>query len=585
METPRARSLVTRLIAVPTTVAVSLTPASAAPPPDIRVVALSGQPAPGTPAGTRFSFFGAAEFDGAPGIGADSTFGFAAVLSDGTAGFWLDHGSGPELLARTGDHAPGTETGVVFSQRIAEVIIFTPPLLVPGHAVLRNSLSGPGVGFNNDDGLWSSSGSGLVLAVREGAPAPGIQGVQISTMNLQGLDDAGRAVFSALLTGAVVDGNNESIWRAAPDTGLELLAREGSAAPGTGPGVVFAAPAGPSAFPIIMGNAAGDLLFQGNLHGPGTSSANDEALFIRDASGTRLLTRESDPVPGMPGFVFEDGATAGFQFSNISFGDDGHVAVAVRVAGSSERVSALLSDTAGALATLVRSGDPAPGTSERFDLLLNPVMNLRGDIAFLGSTTPGSAFPSLGLRVHSSGGARAVALPGQLVPGQPDAATFQSVQLIQAFNNDGFLLFTALLSAPGGQSGTALLLANPVGEISVLARTGATLAIGNGVVRTISQVFARSRALSDDGHAAFAAQFTDGSSAQLVATVAGTASCYPNCDGSTAAPVLNVQDFSCFLNRFAAGDSYANCDGSAAPPVLNIADFSCFLNAFAAGCP
>ena len=33
----------------------------------------------------------------------------------------------------------------------------------------------------------------------------------------------------------------------------------------------------------------------------------------------------------------------------------------------------------------------------------------------------------------------------------------------------------------------------------------------------------------------------------------GPAPCYANCDGSTAAPVLNVLDFSCFLNRFASG--------------------------------
>jgi len=64
----------------------------------------------------------------------------------------------------------------------------------------------------------------------------------------------------------------------------------------------------------------------------------------------------------------------------------------------------------------------------------------------------------------------------------------------------------------------------------------------------------------------------------------GGATCYPNCDGSTIAPILNVSDFACFLNRFAAGDSYANCDRSTTPPVLNVADFSCFLNSFAAGC-
>ena len=61
--------------------------------------------------------------------------------------------------------------------------------------------------------------------------------------------------------------------------------------------------------------------------------------------------------------------------------------------------------------------------------------------------------------------------------------------------------------------------------------------------------------------------------------------CYANCDASTAPPILNVADFTCFLQRFAAGDPYANCDESSAPPVLNVADFTCFLQRFAAGCP
>jgi serine protease AprX len=62
-------------------------------------------------------------------------------------------------------------------------------------------------------------------------------------------------------------------------------------------------------------------------------------------------------------------------------------------------------------------------------------------------------------------------------------------------------------------------------------------------------------------------------------------SCYANCDGSTVTPILNVGDFTCFLQRFAAGESYANCDNSTVPPVLNVGDFTCFLQRFAAGCP
>jgi hypothetical protein len=49
--------------------------------------------------------------------------------------------------------------------------------------------------------------------------------------------------------------------------------------------------------------------------------------------------------------------------------------------------------------------------------------------------------------------------------------------------------------------------------------------------------------------------------------------------------VLNVGDFTCFMNAFAAGDLYANCDGSALPPQLNVNDFVCFINAYGAAAP
>jgi hypothetical protein len=72
------------------------------------------------------------------------------------------------------------------------------------------------------------------------------------------------------------------------------------------------------------------------------------------------------------------------------------------------------------------------------------------------------------------------------------------------------------------------------------------------------------------------------------------AQCYANCDGSTTPPILNVEDFTCFINQFAAGTQlphaqqlghYANCDQSTTAPVLNVEDFTCFINRFAQGCP
>jgi hypothetical protein len=69
--------------------------------------------------------------------------------------------------------------------------------------------------------------------------------------------------------------------------------------------------------------------------------------------------------------------------------------------------------------------------------------------------------------------------------------------------------------------------------------------------------------------------------------------CYANCDGSTTPPILNVEDFTCFINEFAAASQlpheqqlthYANCDQSTTAPVLNVEDFTCFINKFAQGC-
>jgi hypothetical protein len=65
----------------------------------------------------------------------------------------------------------------------------------------------------------------------------------------------------------------------------------------------------------------------------------------------------------------------------------------------------------------------------------------------------------------------------------------------------------------------------------------------------------------------------------LVVTPAG--GCYANCDGSTGSPVLTANDFACFLNSYATGESYADCDGVGG---LTANDFSCFLNAYATGC-
>lgn len=75
-----------------------------------------------------------------------------------------------------------------------------------------------------------------------------------------------------------------------------------------------------------------------------------------------------------------------------------------------------------------------------------------------------------------------------------------------------------------------------------------------------------------------------GTSSPYLARWVGCTPCYANCDHSTVPPILNANDFGCFVNRFAAGSPDANCDGSTTPPTLNVNDFMCFINRFAEGC-
>jgi photosystem II stability/assembly factor-like uncharacterized protein len=100
-----------------------------------------------------------------------------------------------------------------------------------------------------------------------------------------------------------------------------------------------------------------------------------------------------------------------------------------------------------------------------------------------------------------------------------------------------------------------------------------------------------SLALGPDGHlyAATAAHGIYRSRQRLVQPPP----CAANCDESTAPPILNIDDFTCFVNRYAEAQNlphlqqvthFANCDASTVAPVLNVDDFTCFLNRFGVGC-
>jgi hypothetical protein len=144
----------------------------AGPPNGLRIIARSGQPAPGIPGAFFRPFFsGGATFSHVL-LGADGTAAFIGCYSETgyDFGLWLapTNGATPILLMRTGQQAPGAPAGVVFTNSI-----YAPPI----EAVFMNSrnqltfraqLGGPGTG-SFPYGVWLADPDGTVnLIARTG---------------------------------------------------------------------------------------------------------------------------------------------------------------------------------------------------------------------------------------------------------------------------------------------------------------------------------------------------------------------------------------------------------------------------------
>jgi hypothetical protein len=109
-------------------------------------------------------------------------------------------------------------------------------------------------------------------------------------------------------------------------------------------------------------------------------------------------------------------------------------------------------------------------------------------------------------------------------------------------------------------------------------------ALGDGILDNSAQIDHVATMNGPRGPTLFTFGFFNRAGAGLSPKAAqwvGCPNCYANCDLSTTAPALNVNDFVCFLQKFAAHLPEANCDVNA---TIDVNDFVCFLQKFAAGC-
>ncbi len=278
---------------------------------DNTLVARAGEQAGGVPTGAVFSGFGLSALLNDAGQTVFDGFlqtGSGGVDETNDEGIWRDN----TLIAREGSQAPGTPTGVVFSNA------FGPPALnnagqTAFWGILRTGSGG--VDFSNDRGIWRDN----TLVARTGSQAPDTPtGVVFSQFDIAPvLNDTGHVVFEGFLktgSGGVDSTNNAGIWR-----DNTLVAREGSQAPDTPTGAVFDRFGGNH----ILNNA-GQTVYWAQLRTglSGVDDTNDSGIWINGPNGdTLLIAREGDTLAGraigilsfIPGSNGSDGKPRSFN--------------------------------------------------------------------------------------------------------------------------------------------------------------------------------------------------------------------------------------------------------------------------------
>ncbi len=263
---------------------------------NLTLVARAGDQAPDRPAGVNFASFTSSA------INALGQIAFYASDSSSNEGIWSGFPGSLALVAGSGAAAPGTGADFQFMSNF-------PVLNAAGKTAFSAFITGGGVNFTNDEGIWSEGSGNLALIAREGNPAPGTS-LNFSSLGDPVLNAAGKTAFWAFLTDF-----SDGIWTETSG-GLALVARAGSQAAGTPGGVNY------SFFDPPVMNGAGQIAFRAELTGGDVDGSNDVGIWATDLDGTlQLVARKGDQLEVAPS-VFR---TINFlEFFANTGNEDGH---------------------------------------------------------------------------------------------------------------------------------------------------------------------------------------------------------------------------------------------------------------------
>ncbi|MCH9058953.1 MAG: hypothetical protein IIB55_10030 [Planctomycetes bacterium] len=541
----------------------------------LRVVAVSGTPAPGLAAGTTFDGFDSPRLNEGGDVAFWVRLAGPGIDETNDGSIWTDRAGSLAIVYREDDSAP-------FGADIRFAALPLPAFNDGGSLAFTAGLydnSGPllqepWLGAFKEDALFN-----IFAVAREGSVLPGLTG-NAASLPVFPFNNAGDIAFSVseetagvVLRGAAVYSTRGGLLN------LTLLARSGTPATGTATGLETVFLTTPTQ------NEAGVVAYRAAALDPAVVVPDDIVLTLwRDAGTAELVAWTNPAAPPLGKTYFGDLS----QTPRLSH--DGRVTFwASRVGNlvAPENDGGLWRFAGGVNTLLVQEGDAAPGTGATFKRIPRQFAHTAfGRIAFTASLR------GAGITIDDNSGIWTNAFTGslELLVREGDAVAGLvdvnfGILSDPYMNHAGQIAFTAHLRGAGvGPDATLGFFAtDQTGRIHLIARMGDTIVLNTPVnpervVREITFTHDRGTGRSQfaaDGRLIFSVIFVDWSSAIMEARVGCRADV--NGDG-----VLDIFDFLGFQNYFVSGDPRGDFVPDAR---FDIFDFLAFQNEFVAGCP
>jgi hypothetical protein len=468
-------------------------------------IVLSGQSAPGGGTFTAFPYHSVID-DAQHIVFMGATQGFPWSPD----GIFLSSSTGIDLVAKTGAQAPGFAPSV-------SIIAFDVNYHrsnQAGQVTFEGWLGGPGIDSTGDDetnagSSWIFSNNQLQLIAQTQTSAPGTTAL-FRNFDRTTLNDLGQVAFRGVLTGAGINqGNNSAFWMGTPGN-LQIIAREGDAAPG---GLTYGHLEGFD-YPVL--SPKGNVAFLADIGGDPFSN---RAFFAGTPGNLQLVAHSGDAAPDTS-TTFRD-IHSGWNTPRIN--DKGEV---VFVSTLNDGTRGIWSGKPGQLKLVARTETPAPGlTGASFDFFYDLGLNERGDITFRADVRPtdDSRYAIYAGRPNNP---QLIAASGLHAPGTEEGVEFGYLT-DPVINKDGQVAFFGYLTGENsrGENDYGIFATGHDGDLRLIARFGDDFEVNPGDIRTIAAlshagVFGTHiLSFNAESDLVFVAKFTNGSEGIFTARV------------------------------------------------------------------